>query len=637
MCFLKSTLRKVRFGGTPKPARETRALPGILFVALIAICAHAATPLTAEIKPLALRPRTLAPETLDVKLNYAGSALLEGALELIFIGEGDGSPRYRSHDLALTGGAQSFRLLIPAAQDGFGFSREVRARFATKTAVLDLGRFDFGAQPGGERSFTICVSKPRLASRAKDFALWQSLRLERFQPKITGDNSTSARTLPVHVETEEMPATALGCTPYDLVLLEDEGFTLLRERQLAALSRWVLAGGSICIGASVPLEAAHRKFLAELLAADARALTLNFAPDGRVDLQDAGGTLLARPGFGRLVVVSPGPQSEAEAGAEAWKRAAMFLWKFRAEQVAAVLRNGAWDQPLPDPQRWHLDQWERELSDRLSPKHIRILPYPIMLLVLAGFVLVIGPLDWFALGRLRMRWLTWLLFPLAAVAFTGLTVFLAGYYMGKIDDRRALTVTDLGRDGRVLRETRIELLFPAKNREVNTDVQNALCSPISTSGRYSGNRFAPMTPVRCEGLFPARYVFRQSLRQWTPQMNRQTSLDAGEDKSGLPWAQLHPAEINRENLRQRLAGGAARGIYLVNGGTFSGLENGPLKSFVQTLAESTGSGWRQICTHFSLHGGGLLDDLAFGADGVTTMTIIEREEGEGFHIYRRLY
>ena len=462
-----------------------------------------------------------------------------------------------------------------------------------------------------------------------------------------------------------MPATALGCTPYDLVLLEDEGFTLLRERQLAALSRWVLAGGSICICASIPMEAGHRKFLAELLAADARALSLNFAPDGRVDLQNAGGMLLARPGLGRLVVMSPGPQSEEESGAEAWKRAAMFLWKFRAQQVDAVTGNGVWNQPPQDPQPWRTDQWERDLNDTLAPKHVRILPYPIMLLVLAGFVLVIGPLDWFALGRLRMRRLTWLLFPFASAAFTGLTVFLAGYYMGRIDDRRSLTVTDIGRDGRVLRETQIELLFPAKNREVKTDVQNALCSPISTSGRYSGNRFAPMTPVRCEGLFPARYVFRQSLRQWTPQMNRQTSLDAGEDKSGLPWAQLHPAEINRENFRQRLAGGMAKGIYVVNDGRFSGLEDGPLKSFIRTLSESTGFGWREICTHFSLHGGGVLDDLAFGDDGVisrtfrshadplqerialarlafgtddvTTMTIIEREEGENFHIYRRLY
>ena len=159
-------------------------LPGIL-CALLAIHTHAAGPLTAEIKPLALRPRAFAPETIDVKFNWSGSGLLEGALELTFIGDADGRAAYRSHDFALTGGAQSFRLLIPPPMyDEYGRSGEVRARFATKSGVIDLGRFDLSTRTNAERNFTICVSKPPFGSSfspSKYMGLSCSTVLPRFR------------------------------------------------------------------------------------------------------------------------------------------------------------------------------------------------------------------------------------------------------------------------------------------------------------------------------------------------------------------------------------------------------------------------------------------------------------------------
>ena len=75
----------------------------------IAISVAAAGPLTAEIKPVALRARAFAPEALDVKLTWSGSGLLEGALEFSFPGADENAPRFRSHDLALTSGAKEFQ------------------------------------------------------------------------------------------------------------------------------------------------------------------------------------------------------------------------------------------------------------------------------------------------------------------------------------------------------------------------------------------------------------------------------------------------------------------------------------------------------------------------------------------------
>ena len=496
--------RKVRERGAPSPARlarspastcpvrrrlgGTRALPGaclaFAFFLLLAVLADAGSPLTAEIKPLALRPRTGAPEAIDITLHWTGSGLLEGALELTFPSGDEGTPQYRSHDLALTGGAQKFRLLVPATSQDGGFTREARARFVTKMDAMDLGRFDWGTRQGNERTFTICVSKPRLRSGAQDFALWQSLRIERFQPQTTKYNQPAANTFPVHLDTEEMPVTAHGYTPYDVVLLEGEGFTLLRERQLVALSRWVLAGGSLCIATNAPLEVGHRRFIEDLLAADGHKPVLAFDAEGRVEMKEEGGSLLARPGFGRLVVAVPGPQSNTETAVAAWTRSVTFLWRFQRDQAESILKDGTWRFP-DDPSRpSQYNNVRSQLAMVLAPEQVRILPYPVVLLVLAAFVVVIGPLDWIVLGRLRRRRLTWVLFPLAAVAFTALTVFLAENYMGRKNYRSTFTITDLGYDGGVLRESRFEMIFPARNQEIATEVRNALCASMNVSERY---------------------------------------------------------------------------------------------------------------------------------------------------------
>ncbi len=627
------------------------------------MCAQAAGPLTAEIKPLALRPRTGAPETLEVTLHWTGIGLLEGALELTYPSGDESTPQYRSHDLALTGGAQNFRLLVPATSQDGGFTREVRARFVTKTDAIDLGRFDWGTGRGNERSFSICVSKPRLRSATQEFALWQSLRIERFQPAATGYNHASASTLPVHVETEEMPATALGYTPYDIVLLESEGFTLLREKQLAALSKWVLAGGSVCLATSGPLDEAHRRFLNELLAADLRKLVAVFDSEGRVAVEEQGGVILARPGFGRLVIAAPGPRSNAEAETADWTRAVTHLWKFRRAQAEAILNDGRWQWPTDRQDPWRrYNELQQQLASILAPKQVRILPYPIVLLVLAAFVVVIGPLDWIVLGRLRMRRLTWVTFPLAAVACTALTVFLAENYMGRSNHRSALTITDLGHDGRVLRETRFEMLFPARNQEVTTAVRNALCVPMPVSQNYYyGNRPGSAGPARYEGLFPASYKVRQSLRQWTPQMNRLTSFDVGEDKSGMPWANLDPGELNAGNFRDRIGSNAELELYVIRSGEILGLESGSIYGFILALCQSRDFRWPGIFTVIGPNGAANFEDLAlvpvtFAPERVTpgprrsvtsapytpeesdvNATIAVRREGENVHIYRRLY
>ena len=66
--------------------------------------------------------------------------------------------------------------------------------------------------------------------------------------------------------------------------------------------------------------------------------------------------------------------------------------------------------------------------------------------------------------------------------------------MGRTDHRRALVVTDVGAEGRVLRQTRLELLFAAKEKNVETSVQHGLIMPFDTNRFFIDYRYQYYRP-----------------------------------------------------------------------------------------------------------------------------------------------
>jgi hypothetical protein len=418
---------------------------------LFTISARAAELLRAEVHPIALRSRAQAPEVIEVKLTSTATGLLEGPLEFTLIDGGTTLCRYRTQELALSPGTQSFRFMLP-----LGMGREASAgceaglRFLNKRGAIELGKFPIETRLNEERVLTIAVSKPRLAGPQRELSLWQSLRLERFQP---GERSSSAfATAPVFLETEDFPASPLAFCAYDIVLLDGEGFTLLREKHLAALARWVLGGGSLCVRSDEAMKPEHRQFISELLAADGHELKIEFDSTGRLNLPGDDGLLLARPGLGRLVLTTLSLETEKDFEQPIWRKVATFLWKFRAEQAEQVLKTGEWKMVWGNTSNSKHVSEQTELSNLLMPGTVRLVPFGWIIAILAGFIIVIGPLDWFVLGRLKMRRYTWVLFPCVSAGVTIFTVWLAGQYMGRHSHRAALTVTDFGRDGQALRE-----------------------------------------------------------------------------------------------------------------------------------------------------------------------------------------
>ena len=649
---LRRHARRARF-----PALAACAL--LLFVFLAAARADS---LRADFSPLTLRPRTNAPAIFDIKLHRAGAGLLEGALEITFEAGGDVVLRQRTPDLTLAAGTQSFRIITPPLPPHESYiGTEARLRFVTKTAAVDLGRFPAEAASRGTRNFVIAVCDAHAAG-VRDVALWQSLRLEGFFPASPSVDKPIA-TSPAYLAPEDFPANPLALFAFDLVLLDGDGFALLREKQLAALTHWVEAGGSLCVLPGRGLKDEHVRFLNTFAGAK------NSAPFQITDtgewMPNGSQSRLLRAGLGRVVVASH-PADDA-LGTEAWQRAAAFLWKMRgatSDSFFSGSSGSAWRQTanlakMMAETRTEADRRRAKMEGALNtllPKSTHLISPGTLALILAGFLLVVGPLDWFTLGILRRRRWTWIVFPLASAGFTALVIFEAGRALGHEDHRAALIVTDVGPRGRVLRESRFELLFTARNQESLTEIHNAFAVPTTLGARSFGRRSSDgdPEPVWFSGQMPARFTMRQQLRQWTPQFNRVTSLEASGEASGIPWDEIETNVVQSRTpvvalgkIAEREAG---RNFVLLHRsgddsnfvrrqGTRIKWTEGWDSSRIRALGASSLSGLGQFVARTSPDAAAGFDDLPLldADDSHEWLIVIFRKTPDGVHLYRRLF
>jgi len=654
--------------------RVLHAILAVCALLLLAVGARAEA-LRAEFSPLTLRPRTGAPAIFDLKIIRQGGGLLEGTLEITFSSGREVLFRQSIPDLALTAGAQSFRIVTPPfPQHGTYYGTEARLRFVAKSGASDLGSFPVEGERRGSRNSVIAICDGR-GSGGRDPALWQSLRLDGLFPAFANVGNVLA-TSPVFLAPEDFPANPLALFAFDVVLLDGDGLALLREKQLAALTRWVEAGGSVCVLPAGGLKDEHVRFL------DGFADAKNPAP---TRLSDTGewqpGDAVPRrhrAGLGR-VVIARRPAGDALGGTE-WKRAAAFLWKMRGtitEQFLAgtasvpskiacsVPSKIAWeDRSEEGTRRQRIDQFLQPLL----PRSTRLIAPGTIALILGGFLLVVGPLDWFVLGALRRRRWTWVVFPLAAAGCTLLVIEAAGRALGREDHRSALIVTDVGPGGRVLRENRFELLLTARNRDTRTEFRNAFAIPaVLGTGRFNqrggeGNA----EPVAFSGQMPARYAMRQQLRQWTPQFNRVTSLDAtAAPDEEIPWAEIDTLIAGkgdrvaklREMFRQR----KVRAGWLFHGESVTEVASSPEidqtedkrrrsddgsenrvpngRVGVDELCRGPKAGQAGFFSGSSPDASGDADDLPLldPGDPHECLLVISRTTPDGVHLYRRLF
>jgi hypothetical protein len=194
-------------------------------------------------------------------------------------------------------------------------------------------------------------------------------------------------------------------------------------------------------------------------------------------------------------------------------------------------------------------QWSRTVIESLQtlfPASVRMLPLGVIVGLLAGFVLAVGPGEWFVLGWLRMRRWTWLVFPLSTAAFTGSTILAANHYLGRNDLRTTIRIIDVGRSGRVLRESQLEMFLVGRSQTLKTGHSRELLVPTSFAARFVSNA-SPNRPPRYEGQHPLRFNLSQELKQWEPYIVRHLTLDAAPDASGIAWGAIAARDLVTES------------------------------------------------------------------------------------------
>jgi hypothetical protein len=531
-----------------------RILIGCVIWALLAVHgARAQDALTARVTPLTLSPRSDAPIPVTVDLTWRGSRLLEGTLEITV--ESYESPRIvaRFPDIALTNGSQSFRLLLPQPAVGQGDELGARVRFLARGEAIALGAFPLRARFGGPdptRVLAVC------SERGTGSTAWpqvtRSFQAGRFIPQSAG-GKRPAGTFPVSIasiEPDDLPSDALAYCGFDL--LDGAALARVRSRQLAALASWVRAGGSLGIFGVDALDSDRVRLLNDL-AGPARGVPF-FTQDAAGRVASTLPVVLRHAGFGRLAVVPRLPADDAGFDGPEWRRLVAFLWRFRESQIHEIVTDGAVKLVTDSPafnraasesaiERKRAES-VRDALGRLTPETTRLIPRSAIVAILGFFVLVVGPGEWFVLGWMRRRRFTWITFPLAAASATLLTIASARHYFGEVEHRARLVVSDIGADGRIVRESRFEMRLPAGNRPGAEEVHRALAMPsgllsVDRYGAFGDEPESNAVPAY-EGRHPDRFVIRQQLRQWTPTLTRITSFEPRDDDSGIRWDTLNP-------------------------------------------------------------------------------------------------
>lgn len=193
-----------------------------------------------------------------------------------------------------------------------------------------------------------------------------------------------------------------------------------------------------------------------------------------------------------------------------------------------------------------------ELQKALTPSSIRAVPLSLVATVLALFLLVIGPGDYYLLGLLRARKYTWIFFPIVALGFTAFMVVAAQRHMGRTDYRNSLVVVDLGDTDKPVRTSRYELIFTATEKPLDTELNDMVYArfdpptnddfdPFANPAyaRVEGERLPPDFPI-VESRMPSHSVIHDTFPKWSPKVNRYTSLGNQQSVPEFDWGAFEP-------------------------------------------------------------------------------------------------
>lgn len=485
--------------------------------------------------------------------------------------------RYVTDELVLSNDDTIHRWLFPPViTDAELEEVEIRVAWLGKSGRVDLPMQRLIAPTTAARTVMIGTGENRVSSfrsRAWDSRL-ATLKLESLAPGTRPGGFPAIQSVLVSWDSASVPSDPFTFAAYDLVALSGEVFSQLRRPQLDAIATWVLAGGRLYVEPTGLMESVQVEFL-DRLAPAAEGPKWSLDRKGKLEWPVAFEKRLVSTtaGYGRVLLDDPTDdehQPEWEHRLALWELPSKLPSRFVPWFVTLGTKQGANGQLWPNsrvpnfdyqnfsgrmmyqgnPQQPRLTITERALQSivaELMPTSVRVIPLRTIILLLTVLVLLVGPLDWYVLGRLKLRRFTWITWPTATVLMTALLIMLSNSYLQSTDRPRSLVLHDLGEDGRVVRSNRFRLEFPRQSRDVVADLRQSVWMPLQATAesvqQLAG--LAPQGPQREEhtlpsyhGRMPQRFEARQSVRQWTPHLSRQFTFGALDAPPPLDWSKV---------------------------------------------------------------------------------------------------
>ncbi|MDA1231723.1 MAG: hypothetical protein O2856_13195 [Planctomycetota bacterium] len=544
---------------------------------------------------------------------------------------------------------------------------------------------------------------------------------------------------------KDLPQDPLSYCAFDAVLLADEALAALQKEQIDGLTAWVRAGGSVCIVPDTAMKPLHLEFLRKLMAAGVDSTAdLSLDSDGRllVVSDEADPILMSHCGLGRAVLLPAAEDYTTRLTRAELGKIVSFLWKVHKNQpvwegenwipadVVAQLKAQGINAGQDEGGVFILDQNTRQfrrqsyrekdggyyvelgqletqfgihdqlkpaaepllgvVENALMPKDVQMVPTSVIGLILVGYVLAIGPGDYFLLGWLRLRKYTWILFPVITGVFTLLTVVVANAFMGSEDTGGKLVITDLADNGIPVRQTVLETMYYSSQANVKNDHKNELVvlsednfSNLQYRNQYDNGTRSQDSPLSYSGHFPQNYSVRHLVQQWSPVTLRTLSLEPQESEvPPIDWSDATLVTTPEGNLRLKatmtehwkesrqnasnrsgffiviyhedkvinLMGQfpklnendylSANRRYLVPGNyqPYYGSETQAMLGWIPTVKAST-ENFFSLVSQIAPQGAGSLEDLAFldNSDPSQWALVIVEQQGEDFHVFRKLY
>ncbi|MDP7277417.1 MAG: hypothetical protein QF363_18195 [Planctomycetaceae bacterium] len=505
--------------------------------------------------------RTGSPISIDWTLLWEGQGMPKGYLEVHVLQGQEKLGRLRTTTPAvLTSSGARFRTLLPTFTTNDPLSPlDIQAYFVSDLGTFDLGERSMRVAGAFRRSFVVAFCNPWQQTTSLDEVAFTAT----LDFSILIDPNDPLRrliaTYPARIFPEDLPDDPLWLCEYNLIVLLPEGFRDLRRPQMDALKRWVDAGGSLCVFLDEPISRVHAGYLNGLARSAGDRVTLD--DNGRPRLDS--GPVRVRKGLGRVVVHQSRPMSKAFRESPGWQSSVDFLWSrhqrrrdlpARGDSVRVVVRPRP-GTPPPLPEIKSRIQTLGSLLARLTPDDFRVVPLWLLGTLLVGYVVVIGPVDYFLLGIFRRRKLTWIFFPLVTLGFTLLIVWTSHDYMGTTGDAKSVIFRDIGDDGTLVRENRFQLHLKGQHSTQETTVRRGLFTPIDHRRfLFSTNRIGSIPfglsdldlakPAEYVGLIPGEFTAIQDLPQWSPQLNRIFRIGPAEKIPSFDWDSIQPEALS---------------------------------------------------------------------------------------------